>query len=120
MCLWSTLFYKPLPVKEEVTLSLRDLLAELLKEILKMWTLRHLLLLPLTGETLLTGSNLRDGARLDVSCRNWWSPLDKALIDVRVFNPKAESYWKKTIQQARCMCHMKERRKHSICLEQFK
>ena len=27
------------------------------------------------------------------------SPLDKAFIDVRVFNPQAESNWKKTIKQ---------------------
>ena len=46
-------------------------------------------LLPLTGETLPPGSNLSDGARVDVSC----------IIDVRVFNPQAESNWKKTIKQ---------------------
>ena len=28
-----------------------------------------------------------------------WSPLDKAFIDVRVFNPQAESNWKKIIKQ---------------------
>ena len=44
-------------------------------------------------------SNLSDGARLDVCCENLWSPLDKAFIDVRVFNPQAESNWKKTIHQ---------------------
>ena len=40
-----------------------------------------------------------DGARFDVSCRNLWSPLDKAFINVRVFNPQAESNWKEIIQQ---------------------
>ena len=56
-------------------------------------------LLPLTGETLPAGSNLSDGARLDISCRNLWSPLAKALIDVRIFNPQAESNWNKSVQQ---------------------
>jgi len=49
------------------------------------------LLLPLTGEKLPPGSNLSDGARLDVSCINLWSPLSRAFIDVRVFNPTAPS-----------------------------
>ena len=55
--------------------------------------------LPLTGETLPAGSNLSDGARLDISYRNLWSPLAKALIDVRIFNPQAESNWNKSVQQ---------------------
>ena len=54
---------------------------------------------PLTGETLPAGSNLSDGARLAISCRNLWSPLAKALIDVRIFNPQAESNWNKSVQQ---------------------
>ena len=37
-------------------------------------------LLPLTGEKLPPGSNLSDGARLDVSCINLWSPLSRALM----------------------------------------
>ena len=37
--------------------------------------------------------------RLDISCRNLWSPLAKALIDVRIFNPQAESNWNKSVQQ---------------------
>ena len=79
--------------------SLRDLLTELLKEICKDVETEPALL-PLTGETLPPNSNLSDGARLnDVSCINLWSPLDKAFIDVRVFNPQAESNWKKTIKQ---------------------
>ena len=34
-------------------------------------------ILPLTGETLPAGSNFSDCARLDVSGRNLWYPLDK-------------------------------------------
>ena len=60
--------------------SLRDLLAELLKEICKELlkeickdVVTEPALLTLTGETVPPGSNLSDGARLDVSCRNLWS-----------------------------------------------
>ena len=56
-------------------------------------------LFPLTGETLPAGSNLSDVARLDISCRNLWSPLANALIDVRIFNPQAESNWNKSVPQ---------------------
>ena len=51
---------------------------------------------PLTGEKLPLGSNLSGGARLDVSCINLWAPLSRAFIDVRVFNPQAQSNWSKT------------------------
>ena len=76
--------------------SLRDLLAELLGEICKD-VVTEPLLLPLSGEKLPPGSNLSDGARLDVSCINLWSPLSRAFIDVRVFNPQAQSNWSKSI-----------------------
>ena len=94
--------------------SLRDLLTELLKEICKDVETEPALL-PLTGETLPPNSNLSDGARLDVSCINLWSPLDKAFIDVRVFNPQAESNWKKTRKQM-YVSHEAEK-KQSICLD---
>ena len=54
-------------------------------------------LLLLTGENLPPGSNLSDGARLDVSCINLWPPLSRAFIDVRNFNPQAQSNWSKSI-----------------------
>ena len=56
-------------------------------------------LLPLTGEKLAKGSITSPGARLDVSARNLWSPLAKAFIDVRVFNPQAKANWEKSIPQ---------------------
>ena len=31
-------------------------------------------------------------ARLDVSARGFWSPLDKSFTDIRVFHPQAASY----------------------------
>ena len=71
-------------------------LAELLEEICKDVVIEPPLL-PLTGEKLPPGSNLSDGARLDVSCINLWSPLSRAFIDVRIFNPQAQSNWNKSI-----------------------
>ena len=59
--------------------SLRDLLAELLEEICKD-VVTEPPLLPLSGEKLPPGSNLSDGARLDVSCINLWAPLSRAFI----------------------------------------
>ena len=79
--------------------SIRDLFAELFNEICKD-VVTEPPLLPLTGETLPAGSNLSDGARLDISCGNLWSLLAKTLIDVRIFNPQAESYCpSKRVQQ---------------------
>ena len=58
-------------------------------------------LLPLTGEKLPHGSKTTPGAgaRLDVSARNLWSPLAKAFIDVRMFNPQAKTNWDRSIPQ---------------------
>ena len=52
-----------------------ELLSELCKDVVTEPSL-----LPLTGETLPARSNLSDGARLDISCHNVWSPLAKALF----------------------------------------
>ena len=54
-------------------------------------------LLPLTGETLPEGSNIKDNARSDVSALGFWNPLSRAFFDIRVFNPQAQTNWKKEI-----------------------
>ena len=54
-------------------------------------------LLPLNGEKLPKQSNTQNDARLDVSCRGFWTPLDKAFVDIRVFNPNTLSNAKKPI-----------------------
>ena len=59
--------------------SIRDLFAELLSEVCKD-VITEPPLLPRTGETLPAGSNLSDGARLDISCRNLWSPLGYSIL----------------------------------------
>ena len=76
--------------------SLRDLSVEILGEICQdVGKEPHLL--PVTGETLPTGSNIKDGARLDVSARGIWAPLARAFLDIRVFNPQAQTNRSKSI-----------------------
>ena len=53
-------------------------------------------LLPVTGEHL-TAETVMGEARLDVSARNFWSPLAKAFVDIRVFHPMAPSNASKSI-----------------------
>ena len=49
-------------------------------------------LIQLTGnEELASGSNLEDNARLDISCRGFWAPLQKMIPDVRFTHPNAPS-----------------------------
>jgi hypothetical protein len=43
--------------------------------------------------------NKNDGARLDVSCVGVWSPLERTLLDVRIFHPCAPSYMSKSVNQ---------------------
>ena len=71
--------------------SLRDLFAELLKASGCRDVVIEPPLLPLKGATLPGGSSTEDGARLDVSARNIWSPLEKAFLDIRVFHAQAAS-----------------------------
>ena len=54
-------------------------------------------LLPVTGEILPEGSNIKDGARSDVSALGFWNPLSRAFFDIRVFNPQAQTNWTKDI-----------------------
>ena len=70
--------------------SLRDRTAEIMKI-----TCRDVViepnLLPINEVELPTGSNKADNARLDVSARSVWNPLEKAFFDVRVFHAPAAS-----------------------------
>ena len=62
----------------------------------KLWSLRTIFLIVNVGGFSL---NTTPGARLDVSARNLWSPLAKAFIDVRIFNPQAKTNWDRSIPQ---------------------
>jgi hypothetical protein len=92
--------------------SLRDLTAEVLGEFCKDVGIEpHLL--PVTGESLPTGSNIKDGARLDVSARGIWTPLARAFLDIRVFNPQAQTNKSKSIAQAYIMHENQKKREYN-------
>ena len=48
-------------------------------------------LLPLSGVELPRSANTANDARLDVSARSLWNPLERAFLDIRVFHPLAPS-----------------------------
>ena len=53
----------------------------------------------MTGEALLEGKTVQDGARSDVSAVGLWHRMNKAFIDVMVFNPHAPSNATKELSQ---------------------
>ena len=62
--------------------AVRDVEADFLRNVCK----------DVTGnEELASGSNLEDNARLDISCRGFWAPLQKMFLDVRSTHPNAPS-----------------------------
>ena len=65
-----------------VSLHLRDTLSHLLGVVCK--DVVEPSLLPISNEELPRGSMLTTDARPDISCRGFFSPLDKAFIDTRV------------------------------------
>ena len=71
--------------------SLRDVLAELLETAGCKDVTTEPLLIPVNGRELPAGANKADGARLDVSARSVWNPLERAFLDVRVFHAQAPS-----------------------------
>ena len=79
--------------------SIRDTVAELLSSVCKdVETEPQLLSVSITLQ-IPSGTNRQDGARLNVSARSFWSPLDRAFIDVRVLHPQAQSNNDKRISQ---------------------
>ena len=57
-------------------------------------------LLPLTGEILPKSTKSADDARLDIAARSFWQRGERALFDIRVFNPFAPSYSKQKLPNA--------------------
>ena len=63
--------------------TIRDTTASLLEKVAYgVETEPHLM--PVGNRKLPPGSNINDGARLDVAARGFWTPLDKAMFDIRV------------------------------------
>ena len=71
--------------------ELRDIEAELISEVCKDVTVEPPLL-PCDGYGLGQSTNTDRDARLDFSARGFWSPLQRAFFDVRVFHPNSPSY----------------------------
>ena len=70
---------------------MRDLEAKLLSEVCRDVVIEPALL-PITGETFgLRTANTANEARLDISARRVWTPMDKTFFDIRVFHPGADS-----------------------------
>ena len=70
--------------------AVRDTLAEVLREVCSDVKVEPQLI-PVIGEVLPSGSNVTDNARSDVSAVGLWHPMNRAFIDVMVFNPHAPS-----------------------------
>ena len=71
--------------------EMRNLEAQLLSEVCKDVTIEPVLL-PINTETFEMRSTITSNeARLDISARGVWNPMDKTYFDIRVFHPGADS-----------------------------
>ena len=78
--------------------DLRDITTSLMKEISRDVAVEPTLQ-PLSGETLQPQSAIRDdNAHSDIRAEGFWSGQQQAFFDVKVFNPSAASYRKKSLQ----------------------
>ena len=78
--------------------EVRDTQADLLREVCRDVQLEPSLI-PLTGQQYSRSSNHEAGARLDISARGLWSPMERAFLDVRIFHPNAPSNRSKSLPQ---------------------
>ena len=76
---------------------IRDLEAELLKEICKDVKVEPKLI-PI-GNVEMAGGNSAEKARLDVSAVGLWSPMERTFLDIRVMHPNSPTYRQKNIAQ---------------------
>ena len=67
-------------------------------------------LINVTTEELPSSTTTADGARLDISVRGFWSPLDKAFLDVRVLHPQALSNQKHKSLNQMYAAHEREKK----------
>ena len=91
--------------------AVRDTLAEVLREVCKDVKVEPQLL-PVTGEILPARANTMDGARSDVSAIGLWHPMNRAFIDVKVFNPHAPSNAAKTLEKMYITHEQEKKRKY--------
>ena len=78
--------------------EVRNIEADLLKEVCRNVQVEPALI-PLSGQQFPASTNHQDMARLDVSARGLWAPMEKAFFDVRIFHPNAASNQSKPLPQ---------------------
>ena len=78
--------------------TVRDVIAEILKEICKDVKIEPELIPIESDLNRASIGNTAEKARLDVSCVGLWSPVERTFMDVRVFHPNAPSYQKKSLK----------------------
>ena len=92
--------------------SLKNTTAELLRQVCKD-VVDEPGLLNITTEQLPKGTKIADGARLDVSMRGFWTPLDRTFTDIRVLHPQAPSNCKKNLYQMYRSHESEKKRKYN-------
>ena len=78
--------------------KVRNIEAQLLQEVCRDVQIEPSLI-PLSGQVFGRSANHQYGARLDVSARGLWGPMEKAFFDVRIFHPNANSNRSKSLLQ---------------------
>ena len=78
--------------------EVRDTQADLLREVCRDVQVEPSLI-PLSGQQFSRSSNHESGARLDISARGLWNPMERAFLDVRIFHPNAPSNRSKSLPQ---------------------
>ena len=78
--------------------AVRDLEASLLKEVCRDVQVEPTLI-PLSGQQFNTSAIHEDNARLDISVRDFWKPMERAFLDIRMFHPNAPSYVTKPLDK---------------------
>ena len=77
--------------------EVRDLTAQMVREVCHDVRVEPVLI-PVNGRILdLRSANTADDARVDVSARGFWRQGQRAYLDVRIFNPMAQSHRRKDL-----------------------
>ena len=92
--------------------EVRDVEADLLREVCRDVQIEPSLI-PLSGQQFGRSSNHQDMARLDVSARGLWGPMEKAFFDVRIFHPNAASNRSKSLPQLYNSHEMEKKRTYN-------
>ena len=78
--------------------SLRNTEAALLQEVCHDVTIEPSLI-PINGEEFAASTSTEDQARLDISARGVWSPMERVFLDVRVTHPNTPTNRPKSLRQ---------------------